>query len=508
MRPWPRRPLPATAPAGPPPARRRTGPLAIAAPLAAAAALALLGPGCTNDPFDPASLPNARPVARIFVTTAPGDTLNPTSYNRRTFRWSGSDQDGWVVSYYVSIETQRGVPAPWDTTARTDTTMTFATDDFGHAEATIRLACRDNRGALSDTVSQYIPLRNFPPVINYQADFDSVRWSYGAANFRFFALDLDGNETMDSELLYRLDGADTTVVRDLGEPGADPAACWVRKPFDDLENRTFAIALTGLAPAPQRTLTVQISDEAHAEARFRHAWEVKEARGPLLVVDDAGPSADLFYYPAMDELLGAGQWSVYDMTYGLPDRLWVLRETFRQFPAVLWYTSSGSSNNLKNSAAIIGEYLQPPEAGVTPGRMLLVSKPVAGSTSNLPSGFITGVLGISTTPAPAVEFNVPIGRKALGQGGLPNLTSTDGFNRQALGVQPRTGTETLFKMEYYQYDRRPPYEPIVGVRVPASNVQAYARIVTLSLQLESFNAAESREVLRRLLLEDLGVTLP
>ena len=53
--------------------------------------------------------------------------LNPTSYFNRTFRWSGTDVDGWVVEYHLSIRTDSAVPAPWDTTARTDTTMSFVT---------------------------------------------------------------------------------------------------------------------------------------------------------------------------------------------------------------------------------------------------------------------------------------------------------------------------------------------------------------------------------------------
>ena len=212
--------------------RRRTLILAL---LAAAAGAGFAG--CTNDPFDPESVANHKPVARIFISPTEVDSLSPTSYYHRTFYWSGSDADGFVVEFYVTLETPAGVPAPWIATTRTDTTMTFTTDDEGHAEVMLRVACRDDRGALSDTVSQYIPLRNFPPVVNFEADFDTVRWSYGAAAFRFFTLDLDGNETLEPDYRYKLDTADTTIVRDYGTAGADPALCWVRQ--------SFASALSG-----------------------------------------------------------------------------------------------------------------------------------------------------------------------------------------------------------------------------------------------------------------------
>lgn len=482
----------------------------LTAALAAAGALALaglLGPGCANDPFDPASVPNQRPIARIFVSAPEGGELNPTSYYRRTFRWSGSDADGRVVEFYVTIETRRGEAAPWDTTARTDTTMTFATDDDGHAEATIRVACRDDRGAVSETVSVYIPLRNFPPVVNFPADFDTVRWSYGAASFRFFAFDLDGNETLSDSLLYRLDTADTSVVRVAGQPGADPALCWVKKPFDDPEARIFELGLRNLPPGPARTLFVSVTDEARADARFHWTWEVKEARGPVLLCDDSGPFTDQFYYAAMDSLFGPGQWSLYDLTGKLPDRLWVLRDTFRQFAAVLWYTGGSASLKLRAAVPPLSEYLLPPE-GQTAGKLLLVSKNVTGAYGNLPPGFVTNVLGIATTSAPANVFSIPAGKQALAlRPGLPAVTSAVGFG-QAIGMTALTGSESIYQLEYYRYDTRPPYEPIVGVRRPGAAGGQPARSVVISAQLEYFVAAEARAALAALLAGELGVPLP
>jgi hypothetical protein len=515
-----------------PPARN----VVLIAALATVLALAL-GGGCTNDPFDPNSLPNARPVARIFVTSGPGDTLNATSYYHRTFRWSGSDADGRVMEFYVSIETQHGTSAPWDTTTRTDTTMTFTTDDLGHAEATVRVACRDDRGALSDTVTQYIPLRNFPPVVNFQSDFDTVRWSYGAANFRMFALDLDGNETLDDSLFYRLDTADTTIVRAIGSPGADPALCWVKKAYDDPAGRTFNIALKGTPPALARTLTVSVRDEARADARLRWTWKVLEARGPVLLVADSGPSAyNGFYQPVMDALFGPDQWSIYNVGsplvgrelagahpelfyVGLPDRTWVLLETMRQFPVVLWYTGGGASLNLKNSVDPITRYLAPPTNPGTglpeapAGRLLLVSKGIVGVSATLPPDFVKTVLGLSTVAAPPAEFLMPIGKQARGQRvTLPAFTVVSSTNRQAIGVKPQTtaGTEALYKLESYQYspDGRPPYDPIVVTRKPPAAQAPLASALVMSLQLEFFDQAQVTQALSALLRNELGVTLP
>lgn len=467
--------------------------------------------GCANDPFDPATIPNQAPVARIFVGPGESDTLNATSYYQRTFHWSGSDADGFVVRYFVSIETVRGVAAPWDTTTSTDTTMTFVTDDNGHAEATIRVVCKDDRGALSDTVSQYIPLRNFPPAVNFQADYDTVGWSYSSASFRFFALDLDGNETLNDSILYKLDTADTNLVFSDGEPGADPSLGWVKKPFDDISARTFSIELRNIPPSPQRTLTISVTDEARADTRFHWDWEVRPAVGPALVMTDAGPFTDEFYFPLLDNFFGAGQWSRYEInTVGVPDQLWVLTETFRQFEVVIWYTGGSPSQNLGASTAALREYLVPTAPGAVPGKLLLLSQKIVGSSTNLPTQFIQQVLGLSPTAAPANYFFIPAGNQALGlQPHLPAITSTAAVTG-GTGVQLLAGTEALYQMEYCRtcYGNRPPFDPFVGYRRPERSVAPSANVVGLTVQLEYCAVAEASAALQALLAEELGVVSP
>jgi hypothetical protein len=197
---------------------------------------------------------------------------------------------------------------------------------------------------------------------------------------------------------------------------------------------------------------------------------------------------------------------------GLPDRQWMLLESLRQFPVVIWYTGGSPSLNLKNSVSALTQYMMPSEPGATPGHLLLISKAVTGAaTTNLPQNFVTNVLGIKWTPAPPIAFNVPVGKKALGQrlGILPDFSSTDAFNQQALGLQAQnSSTEALYKLESYQYTTRPPYDPIVGVRVPPRASAPAARAVVLSLQLEYFNLSETTAALRGILQNELGVTVP
>ncbi len=345
------------------------------------AVVALGWGGCTNEPFDPASLANSPPVVRFFIAPGePGGELNPTSYNRRTFAWSGSDQDGTVVAYYVSVRTARDVPAPWVETTRTDTTMTFTTDDEGHAEATSIWSAATTCGALSDTVVQYVPLRNFPPAINFQSDFepftnlqreivpgqdgapaDTSYWNWGAMSARLFAYDPDGGETMADVYRYTVAEPLPDCVRPASDPAADPEVCWVEAPFGSTADiRYFEVLLRDLAPGP-RTLTVAVSDEADAETRFTFSWDVRVPRGRVLLVpDNYGSLVSNLYRPFMDQYFGADGYDVYDFWYGYPDNPAVLLASLQEFDAVVWLGGGATSANLGRAATrggVLEQYL-------------------------------------------------------------------------------------------------------------------------------------------------------
>lgn len=526
-------------------------PVLVLLQLAAVAALALAAwlAGCSaNDPFDPESLENIRPVVRMSM--APVDTntsLNPTSYFDRTFYWSASDPDGWVTEYYVSVRTDAAVPAPWDTTTSTDTTMTFATNAEGYAEATFLLACRDNRGGVSDTLVQYIPLKNFPPAVNFQTDFDpqvnmqrefhdingdvtevpaaavdTTYWNWGPMNFRMFALDLDGQEAMDSFYRYTLvDPAlgdpDLTFLEN--DPDADPTVGWVQAefPLTNNEVKQFEIFIKDAPVGEATTLTVAVNDEADADTRFHYSWEVREPGGPVLFVpDNLAPNTKTFYRNILASEYGQGGWSEYTFWFGYPDHSFVLIESMRKFQAVLWADGGGPTSPRLLEAAQTGgalsQYLNP-LSGQVPGHLLMVSKGVIGTTSALPHPFIKGVLGIDPSPSPVSAITTVAGKAALGlQPGLPAMTSLASMGR-AMGLKIHNDAtlpvaEPIYQMEYCLrcYGDRPPYDPVVGMRCPSRDVATLAKAVTISLQLEFFDPAEVQAGLSAILSEELGVT--
>ena len=113
-----------------------------------------------DDPFDPETVENSRPTVKFFVGAVdPGDSLNATSYNETRFSWSGTDRDGFVTEFYVSIRTNVDEPAPWATTIKTDTTMSFSDfegDDAKAADAA-RKQLADSLGAADEifTVARF-----------------------------------------------------------------------------------------------------------------------------------------------------------------------------------------------------------------------------------------------------------------------------------------------------------------------------------------------------------------
>lgn len=490
---------------------------------------------CTNDPFDPDSVANQPPSVRFFA--APVDTageLNPTSYFSRRFHWSGTDADGRVMEYYVSVRTDPAVPAPWDTTTRTDTTMTFTTDDDGQAQATFYLACRDDRGAVSDTLVRYVPLRNFPPAVNFQSDFDPLRnlqrelvfegetvvdtvyWNWGVMNVRLFAFDIDGTATMDSTYRFTTAESEPDQTFPIDNPRADPNLYWVEAPFPTREEiREFSIQLRDL-PAGERTLTVAVGDEAEAETRLELTWEVRAPSGQVLVVpDNAGGNTREFYRTFLADHLGDGGWDEYDFWFGFPDSPFVLLETMRLFDLVFWFDGGATSPILQTAAArngAIERYLQPTD-GSEPGRLLMISRNLTGSSSSLPYYFRQSVLGISPTGSPASSLepaSSAIGAQAFGaQPHLPPMTLTATQGR-GIGLDLLAGTEELYRFEECLrcFGRRPPWDPIIAARRPDRETAALARAVGISFELPLMDQAEAHAALAAILEQELGVSAP
>jgi hypothetical protein len=475
----------------------------------------LLSQGCApNDPFDPTSSPNEAPTVRIFVAPLdPSVELSPTSYNERTFYWSGNDQDGWITEFHLSIRTDRDVAEPWITTQRTDTTMTFVTDEFGKAEATFYLVCQDNRGALSDTLIQQIPLKNFPPVINFEADFnalynlqreitaesDTLYWNWGVNNFRFFAYDPDGSSSMDPFFRYTLSDGEPAITRDVDDILADPDNEWVRVPFASLDEdvHRFELSFKEIGPGDPRRLTISLVDEAFADTRFVYEWIVREPKGApgsrVLFVQEGAGVPDVFT-AALNETYGVDGWDVYRFWAQFPDEPVTLIETFRQFDLVIWGNNGNASPNFEKvtdkDAAILSRYVNG-SAISGPRKLMVFSPTLSGDASTLAPAFQLGVLGVTADGDPRSVLFVPAGRQALGlEPHLGAMTAESIYGGlKACGLAPVDDVaEAIYRLEDCPrcYGGRAPDEPIVGVRRPLRASGEAAQVIGLSFTPDYF----------------------
>lgn len=486
---------------------------------------------CANDPFDPDSLPNQPPVARVSVQDG---TLSPTSYNQATFHWSASDRDGFIRGFHVAIRDAVGDDPVWTFTTSDETTRTYSTDALGQAMPTLFVVAEDNRFALSDTVSVTFPLVNFPPTLEFHPDFTPPEQSFGAASFDFFGFDLDGDGTVIRTVDYRFEGSDPDVVYEEGTPEADPAAGWVRR----MSNPTrFSLLLRdipgGSGEDSEQTLYVRIRDEAGGEAILEHQWKNFEAVGDVLLIDDNPDSAsrDAFYRDALEALL-PGQYSIWDISGGLPSRDTDLQLTLEQFDVLVWYTSNGPSENLVRTQDILAEYLttdlDPVADGVQEGRLLLETYSLVLPFSTLAADFRRDVLGLEALPSPRNQMVPFTGTVLAALGGqldiapldnVPALQATGlnylgaaGLYFGLYGLQPLPGSTGLWEFESYTWGGpgdpfcRLGCTPVVAVRRPDTGL---AKTVTLGFQLEYANAAGNAiDALHTLLTEHLGVVAP
>ncbi len=490
--------------------------------------------GCTaNEPFDPEVLDNLQPVARLFVDTPEDeDELNPTSYFHRTFHWSGSDADGFVSTFFVSISPEDGVPAPWDTTTATDTTMTFAPDPLtGEASATISIVCQDNRGALSDTVSQFIPMRNHPPVVQFKSNYDPKQnmqrdlvaepdsftyWNWGPTNFRLGVYDPDGIDTMDSHFRYTLAEGDPDQEWDVDDPDADVETGWIRAEFEPgIASYEFEIFVKNVNPG-QKTLTISVQDEAGGDAWFQYEWEVRAPKNSILYFFDnaSGPGREL-YYAFLDETFGVDNWDQYEFVFGFPDRPFVLLETMKLFEIVLW-TDGGSTTStvMKTTFSRDGAMAQYLDVG---GRLMLVSKLITepAPETGLSPVFIRNYLGVEPNLAlPRGDLQIPMGKRAMAAveaPAMPVMYKAINFG-SGRGLDLLAYSEPIYRLEncvrcYNDFD---PWDPVVAFRRPPrldndGNPQP-AQVISYALQLEYFSQDQVIASMQHTLSEEMGVS--
>lgn len=473
---------------------------------------------CTNDPFDPDSVPNERPVARIFVDHA--DSLAVTSYNGARFAWSGSDVDGFVVGYWVSITTEQDPDAPWVFTVADDSVATWTTNEDGTVSPTLQVVAVDDRGALSDTARVSFPLINSPPVLEFGEEFEPPATSIRAADFDFFTFDADGDDTLLPIVEYRYDGSDPDVTFAVGDTLADATVGWVAI---ERSRRGFRLRLRDLpggdpANGNAQTVYVRVRDVAGASTVLDYTWTVPEVRGTVLLVDDdpqTSISRQDFFEGAMNAHFG-DQWTTIEST-SLQGEAEVLQASIEPFDTIIWYVGRQTrGNNLNELRDLVASF-------VAGGGKFYLDFQYAGSsqvTSLLNDAFRQGILGVAETPIEGEILGPLDVSNQIGpfldiesdDPAVPNLLYLPASGA-FFGVQPIGLTESvapLYHFEIARWIRDPnrsrligPTEPVVAVRKPATGE---AQVVTVTFQVElTLDLVIAQQVLRSIWSDVMGI---
>ncbi|MCH8546849.1 MAG: hypothetical protein LAT54_08950 [Cryomorphaceae bacterium] len=145
---------------------------------------------------------NIPPTTRIAL-----ESINRTGENRLNsnvrLSWFGSDKDGYVVGYEISLDNEQ-----WHFTTSTDSTFRFSiTPGSDTTDQDFWVRAIDNEDARDpEPAFLRIPLRNTPPEASFDNDVGPKDTAFIAATLRWRATDLDGDETIESVQMKFNDG--------------------------------------------------------------------------------------------------------------------------------------------------------------------------------------------------------------------------------------------------------------------------------------------------------------
>ena len=347
---------------------------ALFASLVAGVALYALAGGCAK--VHGVLGPDRPPETTIWVT-GPVDTVSHTVH----VFWDGQDPDGSVASFeFKWIYAPGSQPAGYDSnawmpTTKRDSLFTLYAPDSVVAPTFVVRAV-DDQGEPDPTPAR----QNFL----FQNAAPSVR--------------------------FTLTPPDTTLpVATVGWQASDPDGDIRRATYrlwlDGAENRAQIVSSTShtLLPADfqngsgvieERARTVYVAaidDGGRMSLPDSFAWNVVNPVGTTLLVDESGFStADNFYRSELSTRLGAGNYTIIDLSARNPFRSPTdVLETFKMFPNVFWYAELNS--NLSTVLPMSGPPIHDYVAGG--GHLYMNSSRFVGTGGALGDAFALDVLG-------------------------------------------------------------------------------------------------------------------
>ncbi len=248
-------------------------------------------------------LPNGNPETKLMV-----DAINLTGDDRLnsvvSLSWLGTDKDGYIVGYEVSLD---GVA--WKPTTSTDSTFRFSLDlgsDTTDIDLYVRAVDNDKNRDESPAYLR-IPLKNTPPQVKFDEESfpeDSTRL---VTTFRWNAFDQDGTESIVSAFL-KVNNGDWFEIdknrRQISLAPVNAAQAGETEAFVYYDNNLTPLdsTINGLRLEDTNTFYLKVTDLANAESEIDTSLTifVKSQRSDLLVVSGQSSTTANIYRVALD----------------------------------------------------------------------------------------------------------------------------------------------------------------------------------------------------------------
>ncbi|MBT5133191.1 MAG: hypothetical protein HOM40_08545 [Flavobacteriales bacterium] len=386
-------------------------------------ALLLIAGGCKKG--EP--LPNQRPDTHISI-----QAINLTGSDRLNslveLKWWGSDADGYVKAYEFSFD-----QVDWILSENQDSTFLFSID-AGSDTIDIDFWVRaiDDKDERDESPAYLrIPLKNTPPLIEFDLDLIPSDTSHNLLTLTWDASDLDGDQTIE-EIQLKINNSEWTSISPainlVSIVPDNPKATGLVSSTLYLDSKTTASSIDGLIMNDTNSIylrAIDIAGSVSTEDTVSSVY-VKSQTEDLLVIGANTGSPNSFYQNNLSGLGishdfidfvandAANQPRIWSPTFGL---------LLAQYEEVLMITNDVNFTNVQtNAEEIILEFAASSiQAYVDNGGKIML-------TSSFPNGFSTGsalfgVLPVDSFSTSVGQARLPIDSLAEGiENGYPDLT--------------------------------------------------------------------------------------
>jgi len=319
---------------------------------------------------------NLSPETQIFVTE-----INLTGENRLTtvvrLNWLGTDQDGYVKGYEISIN-----DSDWSFTQQTDSTFRFdLSENSDTTDIDFKVRAIDNLDQIDETPAELIvPIKNTPPVVAFDSLNAVPDTVSGVWSVVWSVSDLDGFSSI-SSLSFKLNDGPWLPL----DPNISFLTLVPTDPFSATETEvniysgTEAIQLpeplTGLNIDGDNRMYLRAVDISGGESAIdtSNVFWVNRLQNDLLLIEDYEGEGPTETYAEIFENLGVG-YDILDLENNIPS-FWV--PTFslylEQYSRIFWYSdgreaTQGDQLYTDVAAGAIQRYLN------SGGKLLLTSQ--------------------------------------------------------------------------------------------------------------------------------------